>query len=187
MKYRLNDGMRVIASVALVLSLAGCGGNNDHAPAGLPMDTREEQAAQDTVSKDNANKDKAVIENAPQVSDTMKDILEPMEDLPDQAPEDIPILQDAQNVQATKVGEAAFRGDLFYEISFQVETTVEQTAELYRNELNTLGYDYADSHQDDGTFESVGSTGEWGFRLSIVKSTEHEDLSDVKIVYMRIQ
>jgi len=147
----------VVLFILIAALLAGCSGNNE-----------------ETSTTPSTSNEKNVV--------TQKD---ENSDLSSKAPQDIPVLDSAKDLKVTKVGEGAVRGDLYYEIQYHMETSVEKTVEQYRKILDDLGLDYADQLEEED-YSAVGSTGTWEFHLMINPSPEIEGDTIVKILYLKL-
>lgn len=104
--------------------------------------------------------------------------------LPADVPKDIPLLDKAKSIIALRTGDGVTPGDGFYQLSFRVASTVDQTAAQYRKILDDKHYDYVDEPVADSV-SLTGNTPSWKFYLTIDKSTEVKGETTVTISYSK--
>ncbi|MCD9021472.1 hypothetical protein [Cohnella silvisoli] len=105
-------------------------------------------------------------------------------ELPSDVPKDIRILEGAKDVTAIQTGDGVTKGDGFYQLSFRVRTSLEETAKLYRAMLIDKGYEFMDEPVE-GSVSISGSTPTWVFYLTIAESTEFKGETSVTIAYTK--
>jgi hypothetical protein len=108
----------------------------------------------------------------------------PSPGLPNDVPKDIRILKGAKEVTAVQTGDGVTKGDGFYQLSFRVGTSLEETAKLYRAILTDKGYEFM-NEPIEGSVSISGNTPSWLFYLTIAKSTEYKGETSVTIAYSK--
>jgi hypothetical protein len=108
----------------------------------------------------------------------------PSPGLPGDVPKDIQILKGAKEVTAVQTGDGVTKGEGFYQLSFRVRTSLEETAKLYRAILTDKGYEFM-NEPVEGSVSISGSTPSWLFYLTIAKSTEYKGETSVTIAYTK--
>ncbi|MBB6674101.1 hypothetical protein [Cohnella nanjingensis] len=86
---------------------------------------------------------------------------------PDSVPDDIPILDDAKNKAAIKIGDGANRGDPYYQVKFETGDSVAKTVERYRQVLKDKGLDIASESEEDGMQHFTIDTKSWQAQIMI--------------------
>lgn len=101
-----------------------------------------------------------------------------------EVPTDIRILEGAKDLTAVQTGDGVTKGQGFYQLSFRVKTSLEETAKLYRSLLTDSGYEFKDEPVE-GSVSISGSTPSWLFYLTIAKSTVYKGETSVTIAYSK--
>jgi hypothetical protein len=104
--------------------------------------------------------------------------------LPSDVPKDIEILGKPKEVLTVKTGDGVTPGDGFYQLTFNVSTSLDQTAQDYRAYLTGNGYEFVDE-PIAGSVSLSGATPTWKFFLTIAKSTEVAGQTSVTIAYTK--
>ncbi|WMT41764.1 hypothetical protein RE628_04550 [Paenibacillus sp. D2_2] len=183
--------MRAIKVVCLVLlgglltiSAVGCGGGGNDKPSDKASSTSEiqqiESSTKTTAIQETTSPTETEDINAQPSNDTSMNIVDMPNQIvikdgdaqgggepPDGVPDDIPILDDALNTTAVKIGDGASSGDPYYHVQFNMKDSVEQTIESYRKVLKDSGLDIASESDEDGMMHFTVDTKSWEAQMMI--------------------
>jgi len=87
---------------------------------------------------------------------------------PNAVPDDIPILENAKNLTAIKMGDGINPGDPYYLVQFEVEESVQKTGERYREILKENGFDIVAESELDGLPAFQVNTESWEVTVKII-------------------
>ncbi|USG64369.1 hypothetical protein NDK47_19740 [Brevibacillus ruminantium] len=87
----------------------------------------------------------------------------------DSVPTDIPILENARNQTAIKIGDGTNPGDPYYLVQFVVEESVEKTGERYRQILKENGFEISEESVTDGMPSFQVNTDLWEVTVKILR------------------
>jgi len=183
--------MRAIKVVCLVLlggmltiSAAGCGGGGSDKvseKASSPSETQQTASPGQTKEiQETTSPTETADSNTQPSNDTSMNIVDMPNGVvikdgdaqngsesPDAVPDDIPILDGAQNTTAVKIGDGASSGDPYYHVQFNMKDSVEQTVERYRQVLKDSGLDIASESDEDGMMHFTVDTKSWEAQMMI--------------------
>ncbi|HEY4390950.1 MAG TPA: hypothetical protein VGN02_06340 [Paenibacillus sp.] len=184
--------MRVIKVVCLVLlgglltiSAAGCGGGGSDKASDKEVSSPSEiqqttSSTKNTEIQETTSPTETENSNTHPSNDASMNIVDMPNQVvikdgdaqnggesPDAVPDDIPILDGAQNTTAVKIGDGASSGDPYYHIQFNMKDSVEQTVERYRQVLKDSGLDIASESDEDGMMHFTVDTKSWEAQMMI--------------------
>ncbi|TCZ76657.1 hypothetical protein E0485_13800 [Paenibacillus albiflavus] len=165
----------------LTLSATGCGRNKASDKATNPPEIQATANPTETPKiQETTSPTKAVESSTPPSSDTTISIVDMPGQIvikegeaqsgdksPDAVPDEIPILDGANNKAAIKIGDGTSPDDPYYLVKFEMDDSVEKTIERYRQVLKDKGLDIASESDEDGMMHFTIDTKSWEAQMMI--------------------